>query len=260
MAALAALDADGGDGLRERGRRHLRDAGGLRSHRSADAVAERLHGAPRGPCKAAVRVPVLVAGRINQPQEAEAGLAVGPGRRCGMTRALICDPELPAKAAAGRLDDIRACIGCNQACIGHFHAGYPISCIQFPRPGASASSRDGPPGHAGIRRDRERAGHRRRPGRAEGGGRRRGAWPRVTLVRGRRRGGRPGAARPAAARAGRVRRHRRQPAGEARRAGVGIVTGVRADRACVRERAPDAWSGDGRASRPAADRGGGRAA
>ena len=52
-----------------------------------------------------------------------------------MTRALICDPLLPERARAGELDDIRACIGCNQACIGHFHAGYPISCIQHPETG-----------------------------------------------------------------------------------------------------------------------------
>ncbi len=52
-----------------------------------------------------------------------------------MTRALICDPEMPTKAKAGELDEIRACIGCNQACIGHFHAGYPISCIQHPETG-----------------------------------------------------------------------------------------------------------------------------
>ena len=39
---------------------------------------------------------------------------------------------MPNKAARGRAEDIRACIGCNQACIGHFHKGYPISCIQNP--------------------------------------------------------------------------------------------------------------------------------
>jgi pyruvate/2-oxoglutarate dehydrogenase complex dihydrolipoamide dehydrogenase (E3) component len=32
----------------------------------------------------------------------------------------------------GELEDIRACIACNQACIGHFHKGYSISCIQNP--------------------------------------------------------------------------------------------------------------------------------
>jgi len=85
--------------------------------------------------KARVRVPVMVAGRINQPQEAEAVLAAGQADACAMTRALISDPLLPRKAAEGRLDDIRACVGCNQACIGHFHAGHPISCIQFPETG-----------------------------------------------------------------------------------------------------------------------------
>ena len=39
------------------------------------------------------------------------------------------------KAEQGAAGEIRACIGCNQACIGHFHAGYPISCIQYPESG-----------------------------------------------------------------------------------------------------------------------------
>ena len=85
--------------------------------------------------KARVATPVLVAGRINQPQDAERILASGAADMIGMTRALICDPAMPAKARDGRLDDIRACIGCNQACIGHFHMGYPISCIQHPETG-----------------------------------------------------------------------------------------------------------------------------
>ncbi|MEA3150113.1 MAG: hypothetical protein QOD56_1052 [Gammaproteobacteria bacterium] len=79
-----------------------------------------------------VRIPVFVAGRVNQPQEAEAIVASGQADVCGMTRALICDPELPNKASSGGAEDIRACIACNQACIGHFHKGYPISCIQNP--------------------------------------------------------------------------------------------------------------------------------
>jgi len=52
-----------------------------------------------------------------------------------MTRALISDPELPRKVMEGNAEAIRACVGCNQACIGHFHAGYPISCIQYPETG-----------------------------------------------------------------------------------------------------------------------------
>ncbi|MDH6233844.1 2,4-dienoyl-CoA reductase-like NADH-dependent reductase (Old Yellow Enzyme family) [Mesorhizobium soli] len=83
----------------------------------------------------ALNIPVFVAGRINQPHEAETVLAEGAADVCGMTRALICDPEMPTKAEEGRTDDIRACIACNQACIGHFHRGFPISCIQHPETG-----------------------------------------------------------------------------------------------------------------------------
>jgi 2,4-dienoyl-CoA reductase-like NADH-dependent reductase (Old Yellow Enzyme family) len=79
--------------------------------------------------------PVFVAGRINQPQEAEHLLHAGLADMCGMTRAMICDPEMPNKAREGRLDDIRACIACNQACIGHAQLGTSISCIQYPESG-----------------------------------------------------------------------------------------------------------------------------
>jgi 2,4-dienoyl-CoA reductase-like NADH-dependent reductase (Old Yellow Enzyme family) len=82
--------------------------------------------------KRQLEVPVFVTGRINQPQDAEAVIASNHADVCGMTRAMICDPEMPNKAARGKAEDIRACIACNQACIHHFHKGYPISCIQNP--------------------------------------------------------------------------------------------------------------------------------
>ena len=46
-------------------------------------------------------MPVFVAGRINQPQIAEQVIAAGQADMCGMTRAMICDPEMPDKAEAG---------------------------------------------------------------------------------------------------------------------------------------------------------------
>ncbi|RJG13205.1 FAD-dependent oxidoreductase [Pseudomonas cavernicola] len=85
--------------------------------------------------KASLDIPLFVTGRINQPQEAEQIVARGQADVCGMTRALICDPQMPNKADTGRSDDVRACIACNQACIGHFHKGLPISCIQHPETG-----------------------------------------------------------------------------------------------------------------------------
>jgi 2,4-dienoyl-CoA reductase-like NADH-dependent reductase (Old Yellow Enzyme family)/thioredoxin reductase len=97
---------------------------------------ENAYVAPRaGKIRAETGLPVFVAGRINQPQIAEQVLREGLADMCGMTRAMITDPDMPNKAAEGRLDEIRACIGCNQACIGHFHAGYSISCIQNPLTG-----------------------------------------------------------------------------------------------------------------------------
>ncbi|MCP1623491.1 FAD-dependent oxidoreductase [Pseudomonas nitroreducens] len=88
-----------------------------------------------GTFKRNLEIPLFVTGRINQPQEAELILARGQADVCGMTRALICDPQMPGKTESGRVEDVRACIACNQACIGHFHRGYPISCIQHPETG-----------------------------------------------------------------------------------------------------------------------------
>jgi len=99
------------------------------------AVAVAYLAGEAGRFKQKLRIPLFVTGRINQPQEAEQILASGQADVCGMTRALICDPQMPNKAAAGKLDDIRACIACNQACIGHMHRGLPISCIQHPETG-----------------------------------------------------------------------------------------------------------------------------
>ncbi len=85
--------------------------------------------------KERVDVPVIVAGRINQPQEAERIIADGKADMCGMTRAMICDPKMAAKAKLGAVDDIQACIACNQACIGHMQVDASISCIQHPETG-----------------------------------------------------------------------------------------------------------------------------
>jgi 2,4-dienoyl-CoA reductase-like NADH-dependent reductase (Old Yellow Enzyme family) len=135
LPALAALDADGlldyvsvvaGTSATLAGSDHIVPPMTVPNAYTAPLAAQ---------AKAVVSVPVMVAGRINQPQEAERILELGQADACVMTRALITDPLLPQKAAEGRTDEIRACVGCNQACIGHFHAGYPISCIQYPESG-----------------------------------------------------------------------------------------------------------------------------
>ena len=91
-----------------------------------------------GEIRKQINAAVFVAGRINDVRSAEAIVAGGQADMCGMTRAQICDPQMAIKAAEDRLDHIRACIGCNQACIGHMQAGFPISCIQHPETGREA--------------------------------------------------------------------------------------------------------------------------
>ena len=93
-----------------------------------------LAGAARN-IKVRVGLPIIVAGRVNQPQIAEAILAQGDADLIGMARALISDPDFANKAQANRVEDIRACVGCNQACIGHREIGFHVSCIQHPESG-----------------------------------------------------------------------------------------------------------------------------
>ncbi len=74
--------------------------------------------------------PVFASQRINDPILAERILAEGQADMVGMTRATLCDPELPRKAREDRLADIRACIACNQNCIGRIMQSKSIGCIQ----------------------------------------------------------------------------------------------------------------------------------
>lgn len=91
-----------------------------------------------GRIRAEVGVPVLVGGRINDPGLGERVIASGQADMVGMTRSLITDPEMPNKARSGCAEDVRACIGCDQSCIGRFQKGHGVSCIQTPRTGREA--------------------------------------------------------------------------------------------------------------------------
>jgi 2,4-dienoyl-CoA reductase (NADPH2) len=72
------------------------------------------------PLSAAVRsivdVPVIVAGRFRFPQLAEHAIESGQTDLVGVGRALLADPEWVSKTRAGRVDEIRPCIGFVQDC------------------------------------------------------------------------------------------------------------------------------------------------
>ena len=103
-----------------------------------------VHGRVRA-IKEQVSKPVMVTGRLNQPHAAEGLLESGVADMCGMARPLIADPDLPLKAQAGRIDDIRACVACNQSSIGRVHQGATVSCVQFPESGRELEYREPTP-------------------------------------------------------------------------------------------------------------------
>jgi 2,4-dienoyl-CoA reductase-like NADH-dependent reductase (Old Yellow Enzyme family) len=102
--------------------------------------------------KRSVGVPVIATGRIVDPADADAMIERGDCDACGMTRALITDPSMPGRAAAG--ERFTTCIGCNQGCIGHYHAGIPIACTINPWTGHEATlprpSRTDQPGTVAV--------------------------------------------------------------------------------------------------------------
>ncbi|TET74982.1 MAG: FAD-dependent oxidoreductase, partial [Dehalococcoidia bacterium] len=85
--------------------------------------------------KQVVSVPVICVGRINSPQLAEFILESGKADMVSMGRALMADPEMPKKAAAGDLEDIAPCVADNYGCIGAAMAGRPPTCIVNPAMG-----------------------------------------------------------------------------------------------------------------------------
>ena len=85
--------------------------------------------------KEVVDVPVFCVGRITDPVTAESILANNQADMVGMTRANLCDPELPNKAREGRLDEIRRCIGCSEGCWARIYHTLPITCALNPSAG-----------------------------------------------------------------------------------------------------------------------------
>jgi mycofactocin system FadH/OYE family oxidoreductase 2 len=79
-----------------------------------------------------VDLPVMVAGRIKDPEMAENTIAEGQADMVAMTRATIADPDLPRKMEEGREEEIRNCIACNQRCLGNLALGLPVGCTVNP--------------------------------------------------------------------------------------------------------------------------------
>lgn len=82
--------------------------------------------------KKAVGVPVITAGRMDNPNMASRAIAEGKTDMIGLARPLMADPELPNKIRSGRVAKIRPCLSCQEGCMGRLAKFASISCAVNP--------------------------------------------------------------------------------------------------------------------------------
>ena len=82
--------------------------------------------------KAAVNIPILAGGRMNDPNIAEAAIQDSKIDAVVMGRAALADPEYPNKVLTGHTEKIRPCIACNQGCITRLQQGKQPTCAVNP--------------------------------------------------------------------------------------------------------------------------------
>ena len=81
---------------------------------------------------AGLEVPVVTAGKIRTPAQAEQILAEGKADIIGLCRALLCDPDFPKKAKEGQAKDIVQCTACNW-CLEADSRMEKVNCSRWPR-------------------------------------------------------------------------------------------------------------------------------
>ena len=86
--------------------------------------------------KEIVKIPVVAVGKLQKPEIVEAIIASGKADLVALGRALIADPHWPNKAAGGRWEEIRPCVGCNSPeCHGRTAKNMDMACLVNPTVG-----------------------------------------------------------------------------------------------------------------------------
>ncbi|MEZ7004801.1 FAD-dependent oxidoreductase [Streptomyces sp. AD55] len=80
-------------------------------------------------------LPVLAVCRLDSLPEAAGLVASGEADLVGLARPHIADPHLVRRAEEGRAHEVRACVACNQGCVGRLEASLPIACVVNPEVG-----------------------------------------------------------------------------------------------------------------------------
>ncbi|MHB1417437.1 MAG: oxidoreductase, partial [Chloroflexota bacterium] len=86
--------------------------------------------------KQTVDVPVILVGRIHQPEVAEGLIANGKADMVALGRQMLADPQFARKAEEGRVDEIRQCLACTSPqCHGRIWSDLPVGCVINPELG-----------------------------------------------------------------------------------------------------------------------------
>ena len=93
--------------------------------------------------KKVVHVPVITAGRMDDPDLASEAVRKGQTDFVSLGRPLLADPELPNKIRMGQTADVRPCLSCHDGCFEHM--GTLVSCALRPQTGRETKYA---PGHA----------------------------------------------------------------------------------------------------------------
>lgn len=83
--------------------------------------------------KEVVNVPVLCAGRMDDPDMALEALEKGECDIISLGRPLLADPDYVNKLRAGRIKEIRPCISCQEGCMGRIQEYSMINCAVNPQ-------------------------------------------------------------------------------------------------------------------------------
>lgn len=79
-----------------------------------------------------VDIPVIMAGRMENPDLAARAVAEGAADGIAMGRPLLADPEVVNKIRCGRFDEVRPCLSCHLGCLGRMAEIGNISCAVNP--------------------------------------------------------------------------------------------------------------------------------
>lgn len=84
-------------------------------------------------CKAAVKIPVVVCGRMHDPEICEEAVASGKVDGVVVGRQMLADPDFALKMKTDRPEDIRPCLSCNFGCRGKMQDGLGQRCAVNPQ-------------------------------------------------------------------------------------------------------------------------------